>query len=128
MAYFLGNLQISQANNFKILRIKNANFSGYCFYMNTIVYGDFQICIGVLLIKGKIVLLFQENDSHNLYFRSSHPEVFLGKGILKICSTFTGKHPCRCAISIKLQSNFIKLYFGMVFSSKFAAYFQSTFF
>ena len=25
--------------------------------------------------------------------RSSPPEVFLGKGILKICSKFTGKHP-----------------------------------
>ena len=27
--------------------------------------------------------------------RSSHPEVFLGKGILKICSKFIGEHPCR---------------------------------
>ena len=26
--------------------------------------------------------------------RSSHPEVFLGKGILKICSKFTGERPC----------------------------------
>ena len=25
--------------------------------------------------------------------RSSPPEVFLGKGVLKICSKFTGKHP-----------------------------------
>ena len=35
--------------------------------------------------------------------RSSHPEVFLGKCVLRICSKFTGKHPCRSAISIKLQ-------------------------
>ena len=35
-------------------------------------------------------------------YKSSHPEVFLGKGALKICSKFTGEHPCRCAISIKL--------------------------
>ena len=33
---------------------------------------------------------------------SSHAEVFLGKGVLKICSKFTGEHPCRSAISIKL--------------------------
>ena len=39
--------------------------------------------------------------------RSSHPEVFLRKGFLKICSKFTGAHPCRSAISIKLQSDFI---------------------
>ena len=34
--------------------------------------------------------------------RSSHPEVFLEKGVLKICSKFTGEHPCGSAISIKL--------------------------
>ena len=35
-------------------------------------------------------------------FRSSHPVVFLGKGFLKIYSKFTGEHPCRSVISIKL--------------------------
>ena len=35
--------------------------------------------------------------------------MFLRKGVLKICSKFTGEHPCRSAISIKLQSNFIKI-------------------
>ena len=33
--------------------------------------------------------------------RSSFPEVFLGKGVLKMCSTFT-EHPCRSVISMKL--------------------------
>ena len=41
--------------------------------------------------------------------RSSHPEVFLRKAVLKICSKFTGEHPCRSVISIKLQSNFIEI-------------------
>ena len=41
--------------------------------------------------------------------RSSLPEVFLGKGVLKIRSKFTGGHPCRSAISISLQSNFIEI-------------------
>ena len=44
-----------------------------------------------------------------LIFRSSHPEVFLRKVVLKIWSTFTGEHPCRSPISIKLQSNFIEI-------------------
>ena len=39
-------------------------------------------------------------------FGSSHPEVFLGKGVLKKCSKFTGEHPCRSAISIKSLCNF----------------------
>ena len=34
--------------------------------------------------------------------RSIHSEVFLGKGVLKIWSKFTGEHPCRNVISIKL--------------------------
>ena len=38
--------------------------------------------------------------------RSSHPEVFLENGVLKICSKFTGDHPYLSVISIKLQSNF----------------------
>ena len=43
-----------------------------------------------------------------LKIRSSHPEVFLGKIVLKISSKFTGEHPCRSVILIKLQSNFIE--------------------
>ena len=42
-------------------------------------------------------------------FRSSRPEVFLRKGVLKICSKFAEEHPSRSVISIKLQSNFIKI-------------------
>ena len=54
------------------------------------------------------------NDTTNLLlpsfkFRSSRPEVFLRKSALKICSKFTGEHPCRSAISIKLLCNFIKI-------------------
>ena len=36
--------------------------------------------------------------------RGSSPELFLGKGVLKICSKFTGEHTCRGVISIKLIS------------------------
>ena len=45
-------------------------------------------------------------------YRSSLPEVFLRKGVLKICRKFAGGQPCGSVISIKLQSN----------SCKFAAY------
>ena len=45
----------------------------------------------------------------NSSFRSSHPEMFLGKGALKICSKFTGEQPCRSAISVKLLCNFIEI-------------------
>ena len=31
------------------------------------------------------------------------------RGVLKICSKFTGEHPCRSIISIMLRSNFIEI-------------------
>ena len=42
-------------------------------------------------------------------FRSSHPEVFLRKAVLKICSKCTKEHPCQSVISIKLLCNFIEI-------------------
>ena len=56
------------------------------------------------------------NDQDKLFqmtflgqFRGSSPEMFLVKGVVKIWSKFTGEHPCRSVISIKLQSNFIEI-------------------
>ena len=39
----------------------------------------------------------------NIY-GNSPPEVFLEKGVLKICSKLTGEYSCQSVISIKLQS------------------------
>ena len=36
-------------------------------------------------------------------FRSRYPEVFLGKGVLKIGCKFSGEHPYRSVISMKLK-------------------------
>ena len=41
--------------------------------------------------------------------RNSHPVLFLGKAVLEICSKFTGEHPCRSVISIKLLCNIIEI-------------------
>ena len=35
--------------------------------------------------------------------------MFLGKGVLKICSKFIGEHSCQSVISITLESNFIEI-------------------
>ena len=43
--------------------------------------------------------------------KTSRPEVILAKGILKVCSKFTGEHPCRSVILIKLLCNFIEITF-----------------
>ena len=44
-----------------------------------------------------------------LHTQKQHPEVFLGKGVLKICSKFTGEHPCRGVILITLLCKFIEI-------------------
>ena len=44
--------------------------------------------------------------------QSSHLEVFLGEGVLKICSKFTGEHPCRSVYHRSVThtlSNFIEI-------------------
>ena len=41
--------------------------------------------------------------------RSSRPQEFLVKDVLKICSKFTGEHQCRSVISIKLLCNSIEI-------------------
>ena len=56
-------------------------------------------------------------------FRSIPSEVFLRKGVLKICSKFSREHGCQRLISIKLLCTSARL-----FSCKFVAYFHNTFF
>ena len=46
--------------------------------------------------KCRLVTFFDFN------YRSSRPEVSLGKSVLKICSKYTGEQPCWSVISIKL--------------------------
>ena len=42
-------------------------------------------------------------------FQSSPTSLFLSRGVLKICSKFTGEHPCQSVISVKLLCSFIKI-------------------
>ena len=65
-------------------------------------------CFFCFIYKSYIAQCQQNGLTHNKFFRSSRPGVFLRKGVLKICSKFT-EHPRRIAISIKLQSNFIEI-------------------
>ena len=48
----LRKIQTLPFNNSRNLTIKNAKLSGYNFYMNLNIWGDFQICISVPLILG----------------------------------------------------------------------------
>ena len=50
-------------------------------------------------------VIFEKLAFHNSVVRSSHPDVFLRKGVLKTCSKFTGEHPRGSAISVKYAEN-----------------------
>ena len=57
----------------------------------------------------KLINNFKQFNAFKPQIQKQHSEVFLGKGILKICCKFTGEHPYRSAISIKLQSKFTEI-------------------
>ena len=62
-------------------------------YFYKIIISDIPNCQGSLGMH-----LYKTNSN----FRSSRPEVFFRKGVLKICSKFTGEHTWRSVISTKL--------------------------
>ena len=64
---------------------------------------------------------FCTNYFEIILIRSSHPDLFLGKGVLKICNKFTGEHPCRSAISIFSKHLFLRAPPGGYFYWMYAA-------
>ena len=65
------------------------------------------IILSDILFPDSVCWVFKQTS------RISYLEVFLGKALLKICSKFTGEHPCQSVISIKLQAALLKPHFGM---------------
>ena len=66
------------------------------------------VCKGKLLVfHSHSIWLFKVNSM----YRSSFPEAFLGKCVLKLNKKFTGEHLCRSVIWIKFFCNFIKITF-----------------
>ena len=51
--------------------------------------------------------------------RSSPPEVFLGKCVLKICSKFTGEHPWRSVISVTPRHRYSPVNLPHIFRTAF---------
>ena len=83
------------------MNVLSSIYDIWCFFC------DFQLSNRALL--SWTVKMLVEKTNQISKSRGSHLEMFLGKGVLKICSKFTGEHPCRSAISVKLQSNFIEI-------------------
>ena len=111
----------------------------------SVLHGRINLWVLLMLVLLVVTLSSWFAFLESLHFISSRLEVFLRKGVLKICSKFTGEHPCWFVISIKLLRLLLKcrlprnydnnvakqLYWNRtsawVFSSKFFAHFQNTF-
>ena len=83
------------------------------FLKNKLEWFDWYLLFSSSFIKRESTRNYKEPTKIS---KSSHSQVFLEKSVLKICTKFTGEHSCRSAISVNL-----------VFSCKFAEYFQNTF-
>ena len=87
----------------------------FCKLLKLFFRVDFKILL-LLLVYLLLVsyltqhhLLAPTSTSRSYQSRSSHSAVFLRKGVLKVCSKFTGEHPCQSVISATL----LKSHFGM---------------
>ena len=61
-----------------------------------------------IYINEFLVIRLKQSDKAFCH-QKQPPRGLSRKGILKICSKFTGEHPCRSVISIKLLCNFLKI-------------------
>ena len=83
--------------------LNGLNGNTYSFDLTKRLIGYFRTNVGSKIQFNTLRSFFKR------VYRSSHPEVFLRKGVLKTCSKFTGEHPCQSVISIKLHSNVIEI-------------------
>ena len=52
-----------------MIRVNNAKSSGYYFYMNTYILGDYQICVGVPLT---VALIISKGSQENFLLLTSY--------------------------------------------------------
>ena len=59
-------------------------------------FAAFQNVPSLKSTSDRLLLLLAQLKKRVEMFRSSYPDEFLGKGVLKIYSKFTGEHPSKC--------------------------------
>ena len=99
----------------RLFTVPNIKFFGFLFHRNRSIWTYTMAKRN----SEAMVSYFRNSQNHPWWssfflkllaqYRSSLSEVFLAKDVLKICRKFTGEHPCRSVISIKLLYNFIEI-------------------
>ena len=84
------------------------------------VYSRFQACLLIKYIlsfhfkqpfQNTVWSNFESHTSEIAIYRSSPPQMFFRKDVLKICNKFTGEHLCLSVISTELT--LLKSHFGL---------------
>ena len=63
------------------------------------VFQNFLLSVILVMFRFPKNVFLVDFSIFEQIFRSSPPEVFLEKGVLKKCSKFAGEHPCQSVIS-----------------------------
>ena len=116
---FLIKLQVSACNFIEIETLAQVFSCEFCEIFNNTFFTEHPLATASViwettLPEGHLQMKLVRN------YGSSPPEMFLSKGILKICSKFTGEHPWWSVI-------YWDCTLAWVFFCKFAAYFQNIF-
>ena len=69
-----------------------------------------RIWVGLHRLLRSLTYRLNGVEKHNFQWRSSHPEVFCKKGVLRNIVKFTGKHLCQNLFLTQLQASGIEVF------------------
>ena len=96
-----------RGNNSRILRIRNARFSGYCFHVITNIQVDSQICISVSLISELNLSQVIHKDTRTRYIEVSLVSLLLISNIQALIQTFFASGNRTLLSVVKIMQSFI---------------------
>ena len=96
-----------RGNNSRILRIRNARFSGYCFHVITNIQVDSQICVSVSLISELNLSQVIHKDTRTRYIEVSLVPLLLISNIQALIQTFFASGNRTLLSVVKIMQSFI---------------------
>ena len=98
----------------------------YCCFCRISGHSEKQSLLSTKLVTDDLIISIKvkykvTNECYKFFPLWRTPEVFWVKGVLKICSKFTGEHPCWSVISIKLLQLSWNYTSAWVFSCKYCS-------
>ena len=96
-----------RGNNSRILRIRNARFSGYCLQRITNIQVDSQICISVSLISELNLSQVIHKDTRTKYIEVSLVPLLLISNIQALIQTFFASGNRTLLSVVKIMQSFI---------------------